>query len=514
MISIVLVLAMVFACGCSGGGNDSERSVQSEQQQQSAPVSVPEQSAEISEPVSEENGDQPAIINYGGQTITFLARGEDAGDFATWDLEPQEKNSSQLNAAIDARNKYIEDNYGVELKVIYTGGGVNNGEMRQIIVRDESAGIATYNAAFVPIYDGLELAGDGLFIDLNEIPTIDINKPWWDKSAMSSLSLANRYFFGIGDISVQIYETLPCIVFNKPMLSNYTDENLYDLVASGDWTIDKFYSIAKLVALDTDEVTGPSVGDYFGIAGQNDNMWIYFKSAGCNTVELNKYGEPELTIYNDTTVGVVDTIRKIMNDRDVYMNCNHYVSTPGYTYSPIEFVIQGFKEQRVLFYFDGLLHLSDFADVDFDFGILPPPKYSTEQDSYHTIIGVWGATGLVIPQNCPDVEMTSVIVEAMAAKSKETVATEYYEKVLNIRSTRDEESEESLRIILNSKGFDMGICFKWGNLTDIVYNTVWNNEMTMASDYDSLKSSIYADMQKTIQVYTDLPHYIPTEGQN
>ncbi|MBQ6184028.1 MAG: hypothetical protein IJK33_09115 [Clostridia bacterium] len=508
-LCVILVLCMLFTCACGGATEAPESSTPDEDSDYSD-----EQGNSGDESGTESDTSVPSVpvVNFGGQDFIFLARGEDAGDFATWDLEPNEHNSSQLNAALEQRNKYIEDNYGVTIKVIYTGGGVNNADLRKTIVRDQHAGVATYNAAFVPIYDGLELAGDGAFIDLNELHNININNPWWDINAMNSLSLANRYFFGVGDITVQIYETLPCIVFNKNMLKNYTDENLYELVETGKWTFDKLYSIAKNVSQDIDNVDGPSVGDYFGIAGQNDNMWVYFMSAGCSTVELNRYGEPELTIYNEQTEKVVDSIRMMMNDRSAYMNCNHYVATPGYVSSPIEFVIQGFCEQRVLFYFDGLLHLSDFANVDFDFGILPPPKYTEEQENYRCMIGAWGATACVIPMNCPDVNMTSLIIEAMAAKSKSTVSVEYYEKVLNIQSTRDEESENSLRIILNSKAFDMGICFKWGGLSDIVYNSVWNNNMTMASDYESMKSNIYADMNKTIQVYTDLPHYITTEG--
>ena len=511
LLCFVMTFSLLFSYACGESGNDAS----------SAPVSsaAGDNSAQPSGASAEESAGAPAqsaaelpVEDFGGAVIKFLARGSDAGDFATWDLEQNEHNSGQLNAAIEQRNKYIEDTYNVTLKVIYTTGGVNNAQMRQTIVADQSAGVATYNAAFVPIYDGLELAGDGLFIDLNELPEIDINNDWWDHNAMNSLSLANRYFFGIGDISVQLYETLPCIVFNKNLLKNYTAENLYEVVDEGKWTIDKFYTISKQVYQDVDDTEGPSTGDYFGAAGQNDNMWIFFKSAGCNTVELNKYGEPELAVYSERNVKVVDTIREFMNDRNAYMNCNHYVSAPGWVSSPIEFVINGFKEQRVLFYFDGLLHLSDFADVDFDFGILPPPKYSEDQESYMSIIGAWGATALVIPVNCPAVHTTAVIAEAMGAKSKETVSVEYYEKVLNIQSTRDEESEKSLSIILNSKGFDMGCCFKWGSLTDIVYNSVWNNSMTMASDYESLKSNIYADMNRTIQIYTDLPHYIPTEG--
>ncbi len=509
ILCLFIAVAVLLAYGCSGSGNDNSVTPENS----SSGTSNENTSAEGStgDISIEESSETIPVFDFENKTVTFLARGESGGNFANWDLEPNERNSSQLNAAIEERNKYIEDTYNVQLKVVYTGGPVNNGEMRQQIVKEQSAGTASYNAALLSIYDGLELAGDGLFYDLNELPYIDIEKPWWDKNAMDSLSLANRYYFGIGDISVQVYETLPCIVFNKGMLKNYTDENLYDVVENNQWTLDKFYSLARDVYQDVDGVDGPSVGDYFGVGGQNDNMWNFFYASGARTVELNKYGEPDLTIYNETNESIVDNIRKFMNDRKAFMNCNHYVSSPGYTSSPIEFVINGFKEQRILFYSDGLLHLSDFKDVDFDFGILPAPKYNEQQENYYSIIGVWGAVGLVIPTNCGNLEMTSLIMEAMAAKSKETVANEYYEKVLNIQSTRDEESEKTLKIILNSKGFDMGRCFNWGSLSNIVYNSVWNNEMTMASDYESQLSGIYADMNKTIQVYTDLPHYIPTE---
>lgn len=502
-ILVCMMLAAVMVVSSACGKDDIKPSESTESQTSSA-------ESTDSGTSSEDNGEYVAdvpIKNFGGTTITFLARSDEAGDFATWDLEGHPSNKESVNTAIAERNRYIEETFGVEIKVIYTGGNVNGGDMRQIIYNDWHANTQSYNIAYCSVYDAIELAGEGLFYDLSELDYIDLNKPWWDINAMKSLSLADRYFFGIGDLSIQIYETLPCLVFNKELVKRYSQYDLYKLVEEGKWTMDKLYEICKDVYLDDDDVPGPSVKDIFGIGGQNDNMWNFFYGSGARTVQVNKYGEPELTLMSEKNVSIVTKIMNLMNDRQTFFNVNHYVGTPGYNSSPIEFVINGFKEGRIMFYSDGLLHLDEFADVDFDFGILPTPKYSEDQDSYHNIIGVWGATAIVIPTQCPDLEATTIVAEAMAAKSKNTVSKEYFEKVLNIQSTRDSESEISLRIILNTKGFDMGRCFDWGKLSDVIFNSVWNNQMTMGSDYEMIESKILTDMNSTIARYTDLPHY-------
>ena len=453
--------------------------------------------------------------DFKGAQIVFLTRNSECGDFETWDLLQTDLQGDSINSAISRRNSHIEETYHVEIVQRQYGGAVNGGEMYMTIynnfINGSSSAADGYHVAYCGVTDAISLAASGIFYDLSEMPYINLSSPWWDAGAMSSLTIANRYFFGVGDLSVQLYDTLPCLVFNKGMAASYTDENLYQLVDNGDWTYDKFYTIIKDVYTDSDGVDGVSVGDIFGAGGQNDNLYNFFYGSGCRTVTLNQNGDPELTIYSPTNETIFTDLYELLTDREAFFNCNDYAGTPGWSSSPIEFVTQGFVESRVMFYSDGLLHLPELREASFEFGILPVPKYTSEQESYFHLIGMWGATVVTIPAQCPDVKMTALILEAMGAESKNTVAPEYFEQKLMLQSVRDGESAASLNIIIETKGFDMGQCFRWNELHLIMGSCLTQKNNSFYSNYQAKVDTIRIEMSKTIASYQTLPHYIELE---
>ena len=446
--------------------------------------------------------------------FVFLTRNAECGDFETWDLLATELQRESMNDAIVRRNSYIEETYNVTITQRTCGGAVNGGEMYMAIYNNYMAGSSgedAFHVAYCGVEDAISLATSGIFYDLSEMPYIDLESAWWDDVAMSSLTISNRYFFGVGDLSVQLYDTLPCLAFNKSLAAAHTDLDLYDLVESGEWTYDTFYTILKEVYVDNDDVAGPSVGDTFGAGGQNDNLYNFFYGSGCRIITVNANGDPELTYYNETTETVFSKLFEIMTDKEALFNCNDYANVPGWKNSPIEYVTQGFIEGRILFYSDGLLHLPELREADFEFGILPVPKFTSEQESYHHLIGRWGATVITIPTNCPDLKMTTLLVEAMSAESKNTVSTEYFENKLTLQSVRDSESAISLNIIIETKGFDMGHCFRWNDLHLAMGDCLLQKQNSFYHNYQAKEAGILIGITQTLASYQSLPHYIELE---
>lgn len=463
-------------------------------------------------------GDVPdiPIMDFDGSEVVFLTRNSECGDFETWDLLETDLQGDSMNAAIVRRNSYIQDTYDVSIVQRQYGGSVNEGEMYTAIYNNFFNGGAAaedaFHVAYCGVTDAIRLAASGIFYDLSELPYIDLASSWWDAEAMSSLTIANRYYFGVGDISVQLYDTLPCLVFNKMMAQDYTTpDELYRMVEEGNWTYEEFYSIIREVYSDADDVAGPSVGDRFGAGGQNDNLYCFFYGSGCRTVTTNQNGDPELTIYSEQNNTVFTDLFELLTDREAFFNCNDYANVPGWESSPIEFVIDGFIGGRVLFYSDGLLHLPELREASFEFGILPVPKYTAGQESYYHLIGMWGATLVTVPAGCPDVKMTALLLEAMGAQSEKTVATEYFEQKLALQSVRDSESAGSLGIIIDTKGFDMGQCFRWNDLHLILGDCLTQKNNSFYSNYQGKVSGIQIEMNKTISAYQSLPHYIELE---
>ena len=56
------------------------------------------------------------------------------------------------------------------------------------------------------------------------------------------------------------------------------------------------------------------------------------------------------------------------------------------------------------------------------------------------------------------------LISAIAEQSMHTVTPAYYDVQLKYRDSRDDESGEMLDLIFDSRTFDLGCAFSWGNL--------------------------------------------------
>ncbi len=449
--------------------------------------------------------------DYGGQQLVFLIRGQEHGDFETWDFQAEETTSEVINTALEERYYYIDATFNVQLTALKVGGERNYGTMYEKVMLENTAQTGEFDVIYCPVYDMTSHAINGRLYDLSEVGILDFSKPWWDKEAMDDIAVGNRYFGAVGDISVQITETCQIILFNKDMISSLGLENPYTLVEDNHWTLDKMASMAKNVYNDNNASANVDIGDTFGIGGQNDTMFSYLYGGGVHIAELDDEGTPYLTINTSSNIDYIQKIFDLMTDNKTFMCANDYFGIPGFVSSPTEYIVDAFSLGRMLFYSEGLLHVEDFRDSAVDFGLLPTPLADENQEEYAHLIGTWGATVVSIPLSCQKLEMACTVVEAMAAESKNTLSPAYYEDILAMRDTRDNESAGSLEIILNSIGFDVGHSFNWGEVNEI-FGTMLNTEkMEFASMYDAKKNAINDAMEKTGQAFAELPSYIVFE---
>ena len=93
--------------------------------------------------------------------------------------------------------------------------------------------------------------------------------------------------------------------------------------------------------------------------------------------------------------------------------------------------------------------------METDFGVIPAPKYDEGQDRYYALLGnVWPK---VVPVTASNPERTSIIIEALAAESRNTTTPAFKETCLKTKFTRDNESEGMVEIIFGSLFIDPGV---------------------------------------------------------
>lgn len=89
-----------------------------------------------------------------------------------------------------------------------------------------------------------------------------------------------------------------------------------------------------------------------------------------------------------------------------------------------------------------------------DFGMVPYPKYSEDQTKY--LSGTVDGYINVVPSTAPDLERTSIILEALAVETKNIVMSAYINKSLESKALRTEKSITFLNIILDNRTLDLG----------------------------------------------------------
>jgi len=105
------------------------------------------------------------------------------------------------------------------------------------------------------------------------------------------------------------------------------------------------------------------------------------------------------------------------------------------------------------------LGLRDMKD---DFGILPIPKWNSEQSRYYATLNNWHSYTFMIPVTVSDLDRNAYILDAMAYHGRQIIRPAYYDICLQRKHTRDEESSAMLDIIFSSTVYDLGTVFGIG----------------------------------------------------
>ena len=155
-----------------------------------------------------------------------------------------------------------------------------------------------------------------------------------------------------------------------------------------------------------------------------------------------------------------------------------------------------FKEGNALFMMNYPCNLYAFADMEDDYGILPMPKYTADQDEYRTMTSPWFTSCLVFPKVIDaDPGDVGTTVDALSFLSYVDVEPTFAASYLESRYIRDEESVEMMRIALNSTYFDP--CF--------VLNFQLNNAMTSLESIVNGGKNVFASaVAKTAPTYGKL----------
>ena len=207
---------------------------------------------------------------------------------------------------------------------------------------------------------------------------------------------------------------------------------------------------------------GYSIDDIFGAMGGDDPIHFLFNGAGERFCRTDPDEYLVYTFYSERGLDVIDAIVGDLTTNPAYLSSLNYAdaNTLG---SP-------FQNDLIFFKFGLIKDVSGMRSMLSPYGILPIPQYEESQKQYYSEISPHHGSLFAVPRTAvidsDEEEIVGVALEDLAYISSYLVYPELYNVVLEGKGTRDQESREMLKLIFDTRMFDIGIIFDFARFAD------------------------------------------------
>ena len=363
--------------------------------------------------------------------------------------DTSEEAEDLLGAAVFARNAYVEEQYGVEITQEYVE--VNDGKHLSRLRLDNTTSSNEIQLVTMRSLEAWSYVESGLLYDMNTFAgeILHTDQPWWVQDAVESYTLGDSLYLCATEMLLRDKGATALMFFNPTLAADYGLGNLYDLMDSGDWTFEAMISASDIVSSDRDgDDLLNSRQDLWGITGADDTIFYLFAGADQKFAHIDEDGYLVYDFGGKESILLMEEIFEEIMYADWYQN-SYVNNLPGEG--------GGFSENLALFNFS-LLKGADISmrEVEFDYGVLPIPKYDYSQEDYRSLVWVHHDCVLGIPSATFDPEMASVILEALSYESYYTLTPVLYDTLLYGRLSKTEDARRGYETVVATRVYDPG----------------------------------------------------------
>ena len=445
---------------------------------------------------------------FDDSTVTILTR---KGRYSQQFVPNEEFEGSVINVAVDSRNAYIEEVYGIKLEVMETARPAAD------IVTYITADTDDFDLVCDAVYSMVPQVVSNYFYSLNDL--LELDRPWWDQNANTYLTLSDKIFFVAGDALFTDDMHTAGVIFNKEIYATQFEPQygctLYDMVDQGKWTYDVMHEMAKAFARPNADGVWGDIDAYYGIVTDGyTGATMMTNGSGTVTASKDENGNISLNVVSQRSVDAFSIVYDMLSNQNVSTYAERLKGS--YPDSYFGEITNMFLNGHALFqvgYLSTLVDMKNNALADqTDPGVLPIPKFNEEQADYFCGVNAYQSDVLGIPINVSDnLEATCYLLELLGYYSgtdsrfgSNSVSSAFYETTLKLQSVTQDDDSRMIDLITGSRIYDLGGIFNWGGrLIGIYSSCLYNNQNQLVSNWDAIQSSVEAAMEETIQAYRD-----------
>lgn len=432
-------------------------------------------------------------VDYGGIDFTIFAN-KDSYDNTWHKLDVAELNGDSLNDAIYNRNRKIEELYNINISVIESSTFANDAK------NSIAAGDNAYSLFFAQLTQLVPLSQEGMLTNFYDVNNLSLDNEWWDQNLIEGLTYRDSLYVLNGDVSPSADTRIFVILFNKDMCDELNLEYPYQYVLDGSWTVDRLNEYITNVNYDVNGDAVMNYDDRWGFFTEYGVSYMMFFAGGGKITEKKEDGGLRLAFNHEKGINMAQKAIDIALDASKTCMANPYVAENGNSWPA---ATAWFANGGALFRSTALEPVPrDIRTLEVNFGILPFPKMSDDQERYYSLPAVL-CNVISIPVTA-DSDMAGLILEALCVESVGSVKPAFYDTLLNGKIVRDDDSKEMLDIIFDSKVYDIGLYANIMNFKVTFENMVKDKKSDVASLFASNYESAQAQLEKLCEQYDEL----------
>ena len=486
LLLVLLMCALPLLSACSQQTENAAEDAPASQNG-AAQSADPGSSADAEPDIPEIVTDDLPERNYDGAAFNIYTR----SNTTHYAYLAEEMNGEVLNDAIYGRNLKTAERFNIAFtETVYSD---------EIMAQNNvQSGDDTFSLMNVRCTAADKMAQKGLCFDISSMEFINLGKPYWDDELTRMIAVGDRYFTAIGSANLTTIDFMNVMLFNKDLFAQYQFDDLYSTVREGRWTFDAFGTMASSVTMDLDGDGALNANDQWGVLGTAKFLHCAFLPAGGAWYVSKDAGNiPVFSMGTDEHfLSVFEKTFAVLNDN------NAWYLTNDTTNEAVDYHNM-FRNNQGLFLATIFYYIESLRDMDYDFGIVPFPKYDESQADYYSRISFYDAS--VIPVTVPSPEMSAIVLEALNCESFNSVVPAYKDIALKSKFARDEDSSAMIDVYLEHRIVDFGDSILVDSIRDtFVVAMFYNNNKDLASAVKSRSKVITKTIDKMIAAYQEI----------
>ncbi len=495
--SLTLAALMLLSAGLTGCSDSAQPETETDPISETAPADTAETDAVTGETERRDAKDALPELNFNDATVTVCYPNEKY--YEQWDIVGTDNSGDAILDEVWNRNRAVEERLGIKFNLVPTQGHdltTLQNEMKNLAFTGSDDYDIVTGTANTIVTQSLY----SYMYELSDLNYLDINQPWWRKSAIEELALEEgQYRYLMGDHTLNNYLKCGVVYYNKDI---YTEafgdpEDMYRIILDGAWTYDKMTEMTAAAYVDKNGDGKQNPGDTYGL----------MVPSGLYECALHMVYGCDLDTYSRTAEGTIDLSpfnnERVFNTIEKINKLCHQTTGVFESNQSIDNSLKYFSDNYSLFYTGRLSNAVNaaFREMESDYGILTMPKYDEEQQDYISLIHT-STTVTCIPKaiSLDKMDMLGAVLEAWASEAYRKVLTPFIESAMKAKYSRDELSGQVIDIIFDDPIISFLDMYS-SNTGSILYRAVLDNISLGTNNYSSAISSGLRSGQKTMDKY-------------